>query len=189
MNRNSLLLGSMLFLMISFTLSLKFVIGDKPLRLKQLELKQTELNEQYISAKILAEKLNQVYTLFSENLALSVADSIAEDSSIPFMKAMTDMMTRNNIVIKKIRPRPREKVGKYYSSPYEITIKCGYDDLGNFLSEMEKSPRLITVDELSIKNGIERIKNRVEEEELMKQEIDLFISTLTLIKSKVKVIS
>ena len=54
---------------------------------------------------------------------------------------------------------------------------------------MEKSPRLIAINELSIKNGIERIKNRAEENELMKQEIDLHISTLTLIKSKVKIIS
>ena len=189
MNRNTLLFGSMVLLMVTFLLSLKFMIGDKPLDLKKLELKQTELNEQYISAKILAEKLDQVYTLFSENLALSVADSLAEDSSLPFMKSMTDMMTKNDIIIKKIRPRPREKIGKYYSSPYELTIKCTYEDLGNFLTEMERSPRLITVNELSIKNGIERIKNRVEEGELMKQEIELFLSTLTLIKSKVKIIS
>ena len=102
---------------------------------------------------------------------------------------MTDMMTKNDIVIKKIRPRPREKIEKYYSSPYELTIKCTFEDLGNFLTEMERSPRLITVNELFIKNGIERIKNRVEEDELMKQEIELYLSTLTLINSKVKIIS
>jgi Tfp pilus assembly protein PilO len=189
MNRNSLLFGISIFLTVTFLLSLKFVIGDKPLELKQLELKQTEINEQFISAKILAEKLDQVYTLFSENLALSVADSLAEDSSLPFLKSLTDIMIKYDIIIKKIKPRQREKVGKYYSSPYEMTVKCSFENLGKFLAEMEKSPRLIVVNELSIKNGIERIKNRVEEEELMKQEIDLNISTLTLIKSKVKIIS
>ena len=189
MNRNSLLFGLTVFLTLTFWISIKFAIGNKPLSLRQLELKQTELNEQYISAKILAEKLDQVYTLFSENLALSVADSLAEDSSLPFLKSLTDMMTKNDIIIKQIRPRPREKVGNYYSSPYEMTVKCSFENLGKFLAEMEKSPRLIAINELSIKNGIERIKNRVEENELMKQEIDLHISTLTLIKSKVKIIS
>ena len=53
---------------------------------------------------------------------------------------------------------------------------------------MEKSPRLISINELSIKNGIERIKNRAEEIDLMQQEINLHIATLTLIKSKVKII-
>ncbi len=189
MNRNSLLFGLTVFMTLTFWLSLKFFIGDKPLSFKQLEIKQTELNEQYISAKILAEKLDQVYTLFSENLALSTADSLAEDSSLPFLKSLTDMMTNYDIIIKKIKPRPREKVGNYYSSPYEMTVKCSFENLGKFLAEMEKSPRLIAINELSIKNGIERIKNRIEEKELLQQEIDLHISTLTLIKSQVKIIS
>ena len=65
-------------------------------------MKQTEINEQFISAKILAEKLDQVYTLFSENLALSVADSLAEDSSLPFLKSLTDIMIKYDIIIKKL---------------------------------------------------------------------------------------
>ena len=64
-----------------------------------------------------------------------------------------------------------------------------YENLGNFLAEMERSPRLITVDEFSINNGIERIKSTVKEEDLLVQEIKLKISTLTLIKSKVKLLS
>ena len=70
-----------------------------------------------------------------------------------------------------------------------MTVRCSYENLGKFLAEMEKSPRLISINELSIKNGIERIKSKVEEEDLLKQEINLHISTLTLIKSKTKNIS
>ena len=51
---------------------------------------------------------------------------------------------------------------------------------------MERSPRLITMNEFSINNGIERIKSTVEEEDLLEQIINLKISTLTLIKSKVR---
>ena len=98
-------------------------------------------------------------------------------------------MNQHNIALLKIRPRVRDKKENYYVAPYELTIKCTYENLGNFLAEMERSPRLITVDEFSINNGIERIKSTVKEEDLLEQEITLKISTLTLIKSKVKLLS
>ena len=81
MNRNSLLFGLTVFLTLTFWVSIKFFIGNKPLFLKQLELKQTELNEQYISAKILAEKLDQVYA--SENACVDPAVLNAQAISIP----------------------------------------------------------------------------------------------------------
>ena len=189
MNRNSLFFILSAIFTISFWMSLEFSIGSKPFKLKDKELKQIELNEQFISAKILADKLDQVYTLFSRNLALSLEDSIAEDASLPFLKEITNLMDQHNIALLKIRPRVREKKENYYVAPYELTIKCTYENLGNFLAEMERSPRLITVDEFSINNGIERIKSTVKEEDLLEQEITLKISTLTLIKSKVKLLS
>ena len=189
MNRNSLFFILSAIFTISFWMSLEFSIGSKPFTLKEKELKQIELNEQFISAKILADKLDQVYTLFSRNLALSAKDSMAEEASLPFLKNITDLMNKNNVALIKIRPRPREKKKNYYLSPYELTVRCTYEALGIFLTEMERSPRLITVNEFSINNGIERIKSTVEEEELLEQIINLKISTLTLIKSKVRILS
>ena len=61
--------------------------------------------------------------------------------------------------------------------------------LGKFLSEIERSPRLITVDEFEVKNGIERIKANTEEEKLMDQEFVVNLSTITLVKSKSKISS
>ena len=83
----------------SFWMSLEFSIGSKPFKLKEKELKQIELNEQFISAKILADKLDQVYTLFSRNLALSAKDSMAEEASLPFLKNITDLMNKNNVAL------------------------------------------------------------------------------------------
>jgi hypothetical protein len=54
---------------------------------------------------------------------------------------------------------------------------------------LERSPRLITVDEFEVKNGIERIKANTEEETLMEQEFVVNLSTITLVKSKSKVSS
>ena len=78
-------------LTILFWLNQGWLIGEKPLELKALEMEQRELNEQLISAQILANKLDQVYTLFDENLALSKQDLLAEDASIPFLKNLTEM--------------------------------------------------------------------------------------------------
>ena len=73
--------------------------------------------------------------------------------------------------------------------PYIITLECSYDQFGKFLTEIERSPRLITIDEFEVKNGIERIKANTDEEKLLYQEFVVNISTITLVKSKNKAVS
>ena len=72
-----------------------------------------------------------------------------------------------------------------------MLLKSGlsYDQFGKFLSELERSPRLITIDEFEVKNGIERIKANTDEEKLIYQEFVVNLSTITLVKSKSKVVS
>ena len=65
-----------------------------------------------------------------------------------------------------------------------MKIKSTYENLGKFLTEIEQSPRLVAVNKFAVKNGLERIKRRYNEEDLLYQVIDIDISTLTLIKSK-----
>ena len=67
-----------------------------------------------------------------------------------------------------------------------ITIECTYEEFGKFLAEMERSPRLITVNEYEVKNGVERIKTNVREEDLMNQVFEVNLATITLVKSKSK---
>ena len=69
------------------------------------------------------------------------------------------------------------------------TLECTFDQFGRFLAEKERSPRLITVDEFEVKNGIERIKANTEEDRLIYQEFVVNLSTITLVKSKSKVSS
>ena len=70
-----------------------------------------------------------------------------------------------------------------------ITLECSYDQFGKFLTEIERSPRLITIDEFEVKNGIERIKANTDEERLLFQEFVVNLSTITLVKSKNKAVS
>ena len=187
--RNMLLFISLIVLTISYWLGASVLVGDKPFQIQLLEDEQTELNENLISAQILASQLDRVFTLFQENLALSQMDSLAEDASMPFLNSLTDMMDVLNIELLNIKPKQRIKKGGYFKSPYIVTVRCTFDEFGKFLSEIERSPRLITIDEYEVKNGIERIKANASEEDLMYQEFLINLSTITLVKSKSKVVS
>ena len=87
--RNIILFGSLIVLTISYWLSASFLIGEKPFDIKVLEEEQQELNENLISAQILASQLDRVFTLFQENLALSKADSLADDANLPFLNNLS----------------------------------------------------------------------------------------------------
>lgn len=181
--RNTILFFLLIALTAAFWANMKFSISSHPVTMLDLEDEQKELNEQLISAQILASKLDRVYTLFDENLAIGVADSIAEDASMPFLQNLTEMMNNLGVTLMNIKPKPREKKGNYYSAPYELLLKSNFDQLGKFVAEIERSPRLITIDEFIVKNGIERVKTTTSESDLKEQVIELHLSTLTLVKS------
>ena len=187
--RNIFLFGALIFLSLSYWVSSSILIGDKPLRIQILEEEQEELNENLISAQILASQLDRVFTLFQENLALSKADSLADDANLPFLNNLTDMLQDLDIRLLGIKPKMRIDKMTYFKAPYIITLECTFDQFGKFLSEIERSPRLITVDEFEVKNGIERIKANTDEEKLIFQEFTVNLSTITLVKSKSKVTS
>ena len=187
--RNIVLFGCLIVLSLSYWLSASFLIGEKPFDIRVLEEEQQELNENLISAQILASQLDRVFTLFQENLALSKADSLADDASLPFLNNLTDMLEDLDIKLLGIKPKPRIDKITYFKAPYIITLECSYDQFGKFLTEIERSPRLITIDEFEVKNGIERIKANTDEERLLFQEFVVNLSTITLVKSKNKAVS
>ena len=187
--RNIVLFGCLIILSLSYWLSASFLIGEKPFEIRVLEEEQQELNENLISAQILASQLDRVFTLFQENLALSKADSLADDASLPFLNNLTDMLEDLDIKLLGIKPKPRIDKITYFKAPYIITLECSYDQFGKFLTEIERSPRLITIDEFEVKNGIERIKANTDEERLLFQEFVVNLSTITLVKSKNKAVS
>jgi len=187
--RNIFLFGALILLTISYWASASMLIGEKPFEIRLLEEEQEELNENLISAQILASQLDRVFTLFQENLALSKLDSLADDANLPFLNSLTDILDDLDITLLGIKPKPRVDKITYFKAPYIITLECTFEQFGMFLSEVERSPRLITVDEFEVKNGIERIKANTEEEKLLEQEFVVNLSTITLVKSKSKVSS
>ena len=186
--RNIILFMAIVILSSSYWITTIFVISDKPIQISVLEDEQAELNENLISAQILASQLDRVFTLFQENLALSQMDSLAEDASLPFLKNLTDILDDLNIELLNIDPRDRVKKIGYFKAPYFLTIKCTFEEFGQFLSEIERSPRLITIDEYEVKNGIERIRSNATENDLIYQEFTINLSTITLVKTKSKAV-
>jgi len=187
--RNIILFGALVLLTLSYWVSASVLIGEKPFEIRVLEEEQQELNENLISAQILASQLDRVFTLFQENLALSKSDSLADDANLPFLNNLTDILDELEIKLLGIKPKPRVDKITYFKAPYLITLECTFDQFGKFFSEVERSPRLITIDEFEVKNGIERIKANTEEEKLLTQEFVVNLSTITLVKSKSKVSS
>ena len=187
--RNTFLFVAVILLSFSYWVSASILIGDKPFQIRILEEEQEELNENLISAQILASQLDRVFTLFQQNLALSKADSLADDASLPFLDNLTDMLEELDIKLLGIKPKPRIDKMTYLKAPYIINLECSYEQFGKFLAEIERSARLVTVDEFEVKNGIERIKANTEEEKLIFQEFTVNLSTITLVKSKSKATS
>ncbi len=183
MKRNSIFVIGLVFFTLVFWVEVKAVLGDKARILRDLEDEQIDLNEQLISAQILANKLDRVYSLFERNLALSERDSLAEDASMPFMSDLTQIMEDLDITLISIKPKTRDDLGDHIVSPYDLVINCSFHQLGKFMTEVERSPRLVSVEEFTISNGVERLKSNVNEAKLEKQEIELSLYTLTLVKN------
>ena len=125
--RNIILFASFIVFTISYWISASVFIGDKPFQIKVLEEEQQELNENLISAQILASQLDRVFTLFQENLALSKADSLADDANLPFLNNLTDMLEDLDIKLLGIKPKPRMDKITYLKAPYIITLECTSD--------------------------------------------------------------
>ena len=187
--RNGVFALLIIVLTAGFWANQTWIIADKPEDLLDFEDELVELNEQLISAQILANRVEQVYKLFEQNLALSKQDSLADDASLPFLKSLMEMMNEHGITLLNIKPKPRIDKSNYIAAPYEVIMKCSYEQLGKFMARLEKSPRLVTIDAFHVKNGIERIKSNAREIDLREQVIEIHLSTLTMVKSKTQVSS
>jgi Tfp pilus assembly protein PilO len=161
-----------------------FLFSDQPNRIRSLQDKIEILNEKLISAEILDQNTDEVSTLFEKNLALSKLDSLAEEASLPFLNSITNTINNLGIILISIQPKNRIVKENHIKTPYELEIECDWEQFGMLLAEMERSVRLITLEEFSMRNPIEQLKNLQNIESLMKQEYEIKLTTLTLIKQK-----
>ena len=184
MKRVQILAVSVLVLALAFYYAVNWVYGEKPDDIYYLDKEIAQLNERLITAQILSNKLDRVYNLFEKNLAEKASDAVAMDASMDFLNSLTTTLDSLGITTIFMRPRPRIKNRNSIETPYDLEIRCNYKQLGVFLSKLESSLRLIQVNEFHVKNGVERLKNTRDEKLLAEQNVELKISTLTLLKGK-----
>ena len=184
-NRNIILIILSILFIITNSLLYKFIYDDKYDLIIDLEDEQKIVNEKFITAQILSEKLNNVYNVFEQNLANDNNDPKNKEANMVFLKDLTDVLEKLDIKLLQIEPGGKKKIGFLTYIPYTMELKCNYEEIGKLITELEASNRLITIEDLVIKNGIEKIKrNSNNVDEINDIRTLLSINTITLNKSR-----
>ena len=185
MKKNLFMLIILLIFGGGFWIYYNMVYSEKPRLIRRLDRTIQEKNEKLISAQILAKELDLVAKLIEKNLAQSARDSLAEDASMPFMEDVATILDELDIVLLNIEPGRRVNMVDFIKTPYELKINATYKQFLDFISRLEKSERLVTVEEFEIDNGIRKAtKSRERRKGQNAQDITMKISTLTLLKHK-----
>lgn len=167
-----------------------------PNKIAELEEEQVTYNERLITAQILSEEMDQVYSIFEKNMFSKDNNFLKENASIEFLNNLTDILNKLEITVLHIKPGVKEDRVIYVTTleeveivytfvPYEVEIECTFEEFGSFITELEKNDRLISIDEFSLNNGIERMSLSKSRDALMNQVIEMKLSTVTLNKPRV----
>ena len=159
-----------------------FYLNEKPDIIIDLEIDQKKANEKFITAQLLSSSLNRVYQIFIQNLTFNNKGKSEKNDSLDFLNYLTDLLNKLEIKILSIKPKSSEKRGNNLYNPYEIDIKSSYEKFGKFITKLEQTARLIEIEEITLNNGLERIRSTNRGEQLQTQDYTLIISTISLNK-------
>jgi len=182
-DRNVLLfLSTCLFLIINSIMYSSY--DSKYDQIVDLEDEQKIANEKFITAQILSEKLNSVYKVFESNLATGSKDPKNRESNVEFLNKIYVLAEEFNVEISAFEPGGKKKKGKLTYITYTLQIPCDYEELGKFIAALEGNDRLITIDDIIIKNGTEKIKtsNKNNIDEINSLNVYLELNTVTINK-------
>jgi len=186
-NRNSILVLFSLLFMLANSMLYSYLYDEKYDLILDLEQEQKIVNEKFITAQILSEKLNSVYQLFEINLATDNNDKKNKEANMIFLENLTDVLEKLDIKLLQIEPGSKNRKGSTTYIPYSMEIKCDYEQFGKFITQLEGNNRIISVEEIRIRNGVEKIRGAVDDlSELNDIVTNLSINTITLNKIKKK---
>ncbi len=171
------------------------VVEPQPDMIESLRLEIENKNKQLLGAQILSEKREGINKLIQNNLIDNPSDSLAEKSSIPFLRYLTS--TLDKLGIRLVALTPLDVIGadndysyekiEYIEVPYELKVISSYKEIGEFLDVLEKSPHLIKVVSFSLSNEIDKASYASEISGKPNQHsISLRISTLAILKASYK---
>ena len=182
--RSIILIGSCILYIILNIFSANILINTKKDAIYNLESKHNTVNEKFITAQILSQSLQKVYSVFENNLANSKNDSKNQEASMEFLKYLTDLIQKYDIKLNQIIPGKKIKKGSFIYIPYDVNIMCDYEHLGQFINAIESSDRIILIQGLTIRNNIEKMKSNKKDQNISDQKIDIELQTVTINKSK-----
>ncbi len=173
------------------------VIEPQPRKLNELRDKLAEKRRQHLSAQIISKNLENVNILLENNLVENISDSLAQAASIPFLNYLTGLMDDLGIVLISMRPSTISRWDEYTEGnpidqeyieiPYNMQILASYKQLGKFLENLERSPRLIKVARVQILNPRDfafydgEVSGRPDQ-----HKINLIVHTMTILKASFK---
>ena len=187
LDRNILLFSATLLFLLTNSLMYSSY-NEKYNQIIDLEDEQKIANEKFITAQILSEKLNSVYNLFESNLASGKNDVKNKEANVKFLSKLYTLTDKIGVEISAVEPGGKKNKGYLTYIPYSLQIKCDYEELGKLITALESNDRLITVDDIIIKNGTEKIKtsNQNNIDAINNLNVYLSISTVTINKSRKK---
>lgn len=162
-----------------------WIYAKYPSKIRQLDRTIQLRDEKLISAQIIHQQLDLVANLIEKNLAFSKSDSLTEIASLPFMEYITGILEELEIKLVKLEPGKKSARLDYVRTPYTLLLECTYDQFGKFANQLEKSERLITIEQFEIDNAVRKSGAQAERSgNLSAKEMTVRISTLTLIKQR-----
>ncbi|MCB2200730.1 type 4a pilus biogenesis protein PilO [bacterium] len=154
-----------------------------PREIESLNRRIEAKNEKLISAQILAQELDLVANLIDRNLAISKEDSLAQDASLPFLEYITEKINEHQITLVELEPsKRRQSRHDYVRTSYAVIVDCTYEEFGKFINDLEKSDRMITVENFEVNNQPGQVESRKDRRRWDSHLFEVTISTLTLIK-------
>ena len=161
----------------------RFEYPQLPRQIDSLNRRIEAKNEKLISAQILAQELDLVANLIDRNLAISKEDSLAQDASLPFLEYITQMINEHHITLIELTPaKARQTRHDYVRTSYTVIFECTYKEFGEFINDLEKSDRLITVESFDVNNNPGQVESNKNRRAWDTHVFKVVISTLTLIK-------
>ena len=182
MKRNIILISITLIFILSSILLRGFIFANKPDLVTDLEGLQKNANEKYITAQILSQSLDNVYSLFEQNLASSKKDKLNQEASVEFINSLTDILFDLKIEVIEIKPIEKYNKGKYTFIPYKLVLSCDFEKFGKLVTAFERNERLIKIDEFSYNNTPENVRKSSDLSELPDAIIEMKISNHLLIQ-------
>ncbi len=181
MNKNLIFLGILSFFLLSFFIENSFFVSSKPAKIRKLEKTSKSTQERYNAASILSSELKRMYNIFEVNLATKT-NMIDKEASIEFLESLTDIIEELNIAVLSIKPQKKTKKGKYTYIPYEVDIRCSYEQFGKLVNKLETNDKLIQVESFKLKNNVEKVSKRKGLKDLMNHNIELELTTISINK-------